>query len=320
MISFLPLAGGAFLGWSLGGNDAPNVFGTAVASRIISFRKAALLCSAAIIAGAFLQGQAGLATLGDFVTSQNMTGLTIASITAAMTVTAMTLFRLPVSASQAIVGAISGISLATGTMEWALLLKVVICWLATPIGAMVIACVVYKLLGFGISLFPMSILTRDKILWSGLLIFGVYGSYALGANNVANATGIFANGRIDGVTDQHLVLLGGITMALGVITFSKRVMFTVGSGIMPLDAFTSLVAVAAMSFTLHIFAMIGVPVSTSQGIVGAIMGIGLMRGTQAMRFKTLGRIGIGWVLTPLVALILSAASWAIVTPIVTPAS
>ncbi|MCP4342817.1 MAG: hypothetical protein GY799_29030 [Desulfobulbaceae bacterium] len=61
------------------------------------------------------------------------------------------------------------------------------------------------------------------------------------------------------------------------------------------------------------FMMAGVKFYTVLGIVGAIMGIGLMRGVQAMRLKTLGHIGIGWVMTPTIALILSAASWAIVS-------
>ena len=156
--------------------------------------------------------------------------------------------------------------------------------MATPIGALLIAAVLYKLLGAFIKYIPMSILTRDKILWSGLLLVGVYGSYALGANNVANATGIFS-GQFKGVSDSQLALFGGISIAAGVLTYSKRVMMAVGSGVMPLDAFTALVTVSSMAVTVHIFAVIGVPVSTSQAIIGSIMGIGLIRGIQSIKFK-----------------------------------
>ena len=85
----------------------------------------------------------------------------------------------------------------------------------------------------------------------------------------------------------------------------------VGSDIMPLDAFTALVAVTSMAVTVHVFAVIGVPVSTSQGIVGAIMGIGIMRGVTAIRFDALKNIGIGWLLTPVISLLLAAAGHAI---------
>ena len=198
-------------------------------------------------------------------------------------------------------------------MNWTGLQKVLICWIATPLGAMIVACVVYVVLAAIIRYLPMSMLTRDKILWSGLLLVGTYGAYALGANNVANATGIFA-GHIPGVTDQHLALLGGCAIAAGALTFSKRIMLAVGSGIMPLDAFTAFVAVGAMSITVHVFAFIGVPVSTSQAIVGAIIGIGVMRGVHAIRFKVLRNIACGWLFTPIVALILAAAGYAVFCP------
>jgi len=217
---------------------------------------------------------------------------------------------LPVSASQAIVGAITGIGLAMGSMNWAGLQKIIICWIATPLGAMLIACFLYQLLGPILMHIPMGILTRDKFLWGSLVLVGVYGSYVLGANNVANATGIFSN-QLPGISDRALAFWGGVAIALGALTYSRRVMRTVGHGIVPMDAFTALVAVGAMSVTVHIFAKIGVPVSTAEGIVGAIAGIGLMRGVQAIHGSMLRNIAVGWLLTPLVALILATSGFAI---------
>ena len=306
----LPLAGGLYLGWALGANDAANVFGTAVASRIISFRNACILCATAVIIGAVIQGEGGIHTLSG-LTKQTPATLLVISLTAAFTVTIMTVKRLPISTSQAIVGAIVGIGLSTGDVfSWSILIKIVICWIATPIGAMFIAYGLYQLLGAFFRHIPMSILTRDKLLWSGLIIVGTYGSYALGANNVANATGIFS-GQIPGVNDSHLALLGGIAIAAGVLTYSRRVMMSVGSGVMRLDAFTAFVAVAAMAVTVHIFAVIKVPVSTSHAIIGAILGIGAVRGGRTVKYRLLARIGFGWLLTPTLALILAAAGYAI---------
>ncbi len=53
------LSSGVFLGWALGSNDASNVFGTAVASRMIKFWTAAVLCSVFVVLGAVLQGAGG---------------------------------------------------------------------------------------------------------------------------------------------------------------------------------------------------------------------------------------------------------------------
>jgi len=305
----LPLTGGLYLGWALGANDASNVFGTAVASRIITFRNACILSAIAIVAGAVLQGEAGIKTLSG-LTEQTHSTLLVVTISAAITITLLTFMKLPISTSQAIVGAITGIGLALDDMRWGGLIKVVICWIATPIGAMLISIVLYKIFDFILRRVPMSMLTRDKLLWGGLIIVGVYGSYALGANNVANATGVFS-GQLPGVSDQWLATLGGLAIASGVLTYSKRVMMAVGKGVMRPDAFTAFVAVSSMAVTVHIFAMIGVPVSTSQGIIGAIIGIGLFRGVHVLKFRVLRNIAFGWLMTPAISLVLAAAGFAI---------
>lgn len=307
--SITPLGGGLFLGWTLGSNDAANIFGTAVATRIISYKKAVLLCGFAVILGSVLQGTAGIETVSS-LTNQTISTALIVTISAALTGTIMTYCRIPISISQAVVGAIVGVGLATGNASFSGLLKIVICWIGTPIGSMIIACIVYKLLSWFIRFVPMSMLTRDKLLFNGLLIVGTYGAYALGANNVTNSTGVYS-GLIEGVSDTHLAVIGGIAIALGVITYSKRVMLAVGSGIMPMDAFSALTAVGAMSITVHVFAVIGVPVSTSQGIVGAIIGIGFMRQARSINAAALRRISLGWLLTPVLSLLFAAAAHAI---------
>ena len=50
---------------------------------------------------------------------------------------------------------------------------------------------------------------------------------------------------------------------------------------------------------MHIFTQIGVPVSTSQAIVGSVTGVGLIKGVKTVKKKTLIEIGIGWISTPL---------------------
>lgn len=304
-----PLLGSVYLGWALGANNASNVFGTAVAARIITYRKATLLCGVSVLLGAILQGSEGIKTLSG-LTEQNISTAVIVSVSAALTGTIMTYLRIPISVSQAVVGAIFGIGLVTNCTEYPGLMKIIICWIGTPIGSMLITGMIYKLLGWFINHVPMSILTRDKILWSGLLIVGIYGSYALGSNNVTNAVGVFS-GLIDGVNDRHLAMIGGIAIAIGALTYSKRVIFAVGSGIIPMDAFTALAAVLGMAVTVHIFAIIGAPVSTSQGIVGSIVGVGILRGTNAIKLRVLGNITLGWLLTPIVSFVLAVAGYAI---------
>ena len=76
---------------------------------------------------------------------------------------------------------------------------------------------------------------------------------------------------------------------------------TVGKGITPLDIPGAFVAQMASAFGMHLFSLIGIPVSTSSTIVGAIVGVGLVKGAKSISKKTISIILIGWVLTPTLA-------------------
>jgi PiT family inorganic phosphate transporter len=304
------LGGGVLLGWSLGANDAANVFGTAVAARVLRFSTAGAIAAVAIVAGACLEGRAGIETLAD-VSANTVWAAVITSVCAGLTVTGMTLLRLPVSASQAVVGAIIGVGIVAGQPDFSGLPKIVTCWVATPLAATLIACLSYAVLGFLMNRIRMSILTRDRLLWGGLVVVGAYGAYALGANNVANVTGVYYGaGSFDNPT--VLSLVGGLSIAAGAVTAGKRVMMTVGADLMRLDAYAALVAILAEGITVHVFAEIGVPVSTSQALVGGVIGVGLMRGARGIHAEVLKNIILGWVLTPVVAGVLAGVVASIV--------
>jgi len=138
---------------------------------------------------------------------------------------------------------------------------------------------------------------HDRIIRISALVIGAYGAYALGANNVANITGVFVN--FIGI--KTAAFLGGVSIALGVLTYSYKVMMTVGKKIILLDHTSSLVAVLAESITVWIYALIGVPVSTSQAIVGGVIGAGLSKGSRIASWKMILRIVLGWVQTPTIS-------------------
>jgi PiT family inorganic phosphate transporter len=96
-------------------------------------------------------------------------------------------------------------------------------------------------------------------------------------------------------------IIGGLSIVSGVLTYSRKVMFTVGKGIAPLDPFSALVTVLAGAATLHVFTQVGVPVSSSQAVVGAVVGVGIVGDLRTVNPKMLARIGVGWLLTPVSA-------------------
>jgi len=294
----LSLLGGVFLGWSLGANDASNVFGSAVASRMLKFWTAAVLAAVFVLIGALLQGQAGIETLKG-LTQFTLEQAVVSSVAAAATVTLMTILGLPVSTSQAVVGAILGIGILNQQINLAGLGKVLACWFGTPVGAVLIAVIIYKGLAAFYNSLKINLFQSDMLIRLSMIIAGSYGSYALGANNVANVTAVFV-----GAGNLNLfsaALIGGLSIGLGILTLSKRVMETVGKKLVRLDPFSALVVLLAQSITVHIYTFIGVPVSTSQAVIGAVLGVGIVKGISTVSGGTLLNILFAWLLTPAVA-------------------
>ena len=301
---YLNLLGGVFLGWSLGANDAANIFGTAVTSRMVSFYRAAVLASLFVVLGAVLEGARGMETLSG-LGSQTLASATVISVSTAVAVTILTFLKLPVSTSQAVIGAIIGRGIFAGDVQFEGLGKVLICWVGTPLGAMLIAALLFIALRWLKTKLKISFVVLDGYLRLGLIVAGCYGAYALGANNVANVTGVFMGLNLFGLSGGSeatmLAVVGSLSIALGICTFSFHVMTTVGKSLYELDAFTAFVAVVAHAVTVHFYALVGVPVSTSQAIIGAILGIIAVKGLHLLQFKPLARILSGWFATPLIA-------------------
>ena len=305
----LSLLGGVFLGWSLGANDAANAFGSAVASKMIRFWTAAILASIFVLLGAVLEGSGGIHTLKG-LTQLTLEKAAVASVAAALTVTLMTILGLPVSTSQAVVGAILGIGFLNRQLDLSELSKVVACWIGTPFGGLVIAIIVYKLLSGALNRANIDLFRTDILIRFLLIVAGSYAAYTLGANNVANVTAVF-------VGAGHLSVLaatfiGGVSIALGILTFSRPVMETIGKKLVRLDPFSALIVVLAEAVTVHFFTVVGVPVSTSQAVIGAVLGVGIVKGANTVSRPTLTSILIGWFLTPAAACLIAIALFVVV--------
>ncbi len=320
------LSSGMFLGWALGANDAANVFGTAVGTRMVRWRTAAIICSVFVILGAVISGAGASDTLGKLGAISAMPGAFMTALAAALAVYFMTRSGLPVSTSQAIVGAIVGWNFFAGQpTDLGVFLKIVGTWVLCPLLSAVIAVILYKSMRMVGERMRLHLLTVDALTRTALIAAGAFGAYALGANNIANVVGVFIPARpfpdieIGGFvidSTRQLFLLGGLAIAVGVFTYSRGVMMTVGGTLGRLSAPKALVAVLAQAIVLFLFASKGVeswlmarglpaiplvPVSSSQAVVGAIVGISLLQGLAGIRWGVLGRIVAGWVATPVVA-------------------
>jgi len=327
---FVYLSSGLFLGWSLGANDAANVFGTAVGSRMVRFSTAALIASVFVILGAVISGAGTSHTLGKLGAINTLPGAFMAALAAALSVYLMTRRGLPVSTSQAIVGGIIGWNLFMGQRtDPAIVSKFAFAWVASPIMAGVMAAVLFALARVVLRRTKIHLLRLDQYTRLGLILVGAFGAYSLGANNIANVMGVFLNvspfhdlklGPITLSSAQQLFLLGGIAIAVGIYTYSERVMMTVGQDIVRLTPVAALIVVLAQSLVLFLFASQSlaawltahhlpalplVPVSSSQAVVGAVIGLGLITPGERVRWGVVRNIAIGWLLTPTVAALIS---------------
>lgn len=327
------LSSGLFLGWSLGANDAANIFGTAVGSRMVKFTTAAIVGSIFVVLGATFSGGGAAHTLGKLGAVNAMGGAFTAAFAAALTVYWMTKARLPVSTSQAIVGAIIGWNLFAGARtEFSTLTTIMLTWVLCPVLAAFTATLLYKLTSHVLRWAQLHLLTLDSFTRIALVTAGAFGAYSLGANNIANVMGIFVPsspftdisiGAVTLTGVQQLFLLGAIAIAVGIFTYSKRVMLTVGGSLMPLTPVAAWVVVMSHSLVLFLFASEGleyflashglptvplVPVSSSQAVVGAVIGIGILKGGAQIDWLVAGRIASGWVTTPIIAAVVCVLS------------
>lgn len=326
-MEWLFLTSGLFLGWSLGANDAANIFGTAVGSRMVKFRTAALVSTIFVILGSVISGGGTTETLGQLGAVNALAGSFTVALMAGLSVAIMTNLKLPVSTSQAVVGAILGWNFFTKSpTDYNKLIEIVGTWFFSPILAGVFAIILYLLAKRYLGHARIHMLQIDAWTRVGLIVVGAFGAYSLGANNIANVMGmfVFAN-PFDAYTfgnifefsgTQQLFLLGSAAIGVGIFTYSYRVMTTVGNDIFKLTPILALIVVLAKSLVLFMFASQGlerilenfglptlplVPVSSSQAIIGAIIGVAIIKNKSNINFLVVGRIATGWVITPIIA-------------------
>jgi len=324
------LSSGLFLGWSLGANDAANVFGTAVGSRMVRFTTAALICGVFVVLGAFVSGTGAAQTLGKLGAVNALGGSFMAALAAGLTVLWMTKLGLPVSTSQAIIGSIIGWNLFSDSYtDISSLLKILSTWIICPLLSAVIAALLFTLAKIFVRKIGVGLIRMDGYTRLALILAGAFGAYSLGANNIANVMGVFVPvapfpdlqfGQDFSVSSaQQLFLVGGLAIAVGVFTYSKRVMMTVGSELMTLTPLAAWVAVMSHSIVLFLFASERleqllanmslptiplVPVSSSQAVVGAVIGIGMLQGGREIQWPRIYGIVRGWVITPVISCLL----------------
>ena len=240
---------------------------------------------------------------------------------AAITVFVMSYLKFPVSANQSITGAVIGWGLCYADYSnpdilkgnVAEMLEFASTWLINPLGAALISFVLVFIVKKFIEKRLTSMKNYDIVVKIGYIAAGAFSAFSIGQNSSASVTAFYYDATGQGANliyadngfftaARVTAIIGGVAIAVGVLTFSKRVMMTVGGSIAEISQVDGFVVIVASALTVLLMGkFMGIPVSTSQSVVGAVVGAGLVNGVKKVNFGVFKRIAIAWVSSPTAA-------------------
>ena len=315
-----------YMAFNLGGNDAANPTNMVVGSGALSLKKTVIIFTIFAFLGAYLQGYHVIKTLGKGVVKDIDPIMAIsASLGAGLWVTIATRKGLPVSTTHSTVGAIVGVGLIHGYLlgvspriDWSVVGKVVLSWITSPLGAMILASILYVFF-LWISRFLSKHYDAVKIFRVLLVATMAFSAYAYGANDVGNATGVYVTvvSSVFGVPDQKtmhlLAVLGGFGIMAGALLWGYRVIMTIGFKITRLDYVSGTAAELSNASIVYLFSLMGMPISTTHASVSSVIGVGIARekGFKGIDWKMVGIIIAGWIFTLPIAAGLAAGIYTV---------
>ena len=285
ILESIALLSGIYIAFVIGANDTANALGTSVGANLLSYKKLVLIFGVFVLLGCLNAHNVGH-TVSSIVSGNIVPSLVIAGLI----ITVITYKKIPISSHQVIVCALVGLNMSSANME--LFMKIIGSWVISPVLTALISFILYKL--FEHSNIP--ILKRVELLKYGLILSGGLIAYNLGSNDLPTALGAISD-------NTYVFFMGGIALIIGALLFGKGVSETVGMNLVKLSPLAAFVAQLSAGISVFVFTQFGMPVSTTQAIIGGVVGVGLTKGIKTVKWKTLSNIVLGWVSAPSFALI-----------------
>lgn len=322
---------------AIGANDFANAMGTAVGSGALSLRNAKIFGGMSAVIGATFFGQETAATVKSGFWDRSKTQLNdneflaalgSAVIAASAWVYYSTAKGWPVSSTHSIIGGLLGVAtvadlIKTGDtntigngVQWPIVGKVIGSWVGSPVLGGLAAVGTYGVL--------KQIPIPQKFWVPFQITSSMAVAFSIGSNDIANAVGPFAAGyeavhdsRIKGVQQVSAEASvptwmragGGLAIFLGMSLFGKNVTKTIATDITEINACMGFSAEIATAGTVFLASKMGIPVSTTHTLVGAIVGLSMVYSAETTPWQLLRTIGGAWVLSLPVAAILSAGTY-----------
>ncbi len=287
-----------FVGISIGASSVPPAFGPVRSSGSLGILQSALLAAIAAAAGAIIQGGRVADTIGSNITSSALMGpqalivLLIASILVIVSIT----FKYPMPTAFTVVGAIIGSAISFGNeIQSFVLSSIFLYWLAVPLLAIIMGYVSSKYLRRFVdkekSKKPLKYLT---------LFMGFFLAYTAGANSVGLAVGPLQS---FGYPMIILLILGGISILIGALIFSPKIIDAVSFEYASIGTRRSTASLGSAAILAQIGVFLGIPVSFNQAIIASTIGSGLVTGKSTVGKKKLLFTVLAWLSAFLIAIV-----------------
>jgi len=310
LLLLVGLAVAAFVGFNIGGSSTGVAFGPAVGSNVVGKIGAAGLMTGFALLGGWTVGRNVIDTMGGQIVPSDT--FTLAASVGVLFFVGLALlisnvFGVPASTSMTAVGAIAGLGVASGRLDWAVMGEIVVWWLVAPITAFWVCAVIGRYLyPYLDTWFPIEKSERSVIYLEGLrpriaddatagellasvlvVVIGCYMAFSAGASNVANAVAPLVGSGV--ITASWGVLLAGAAIGVGAFTIARRTLDTVGNDLTDLPLLAALIVEVVSASLITFLSAIGIPASLAVSATMCIVGLGWGRATRTVKASDVAR-------------------------------
>lgn len=312
------------LGLIIGANDAVNVFGSAIGSKMLKFSRAIFFFIIFIILGAIINAQYPSAVYQKIVPSYFSIEKTLFILLPVIIATLFSIkLKISSSISQSLIFSIIGFAFASEiSINFRILNQLLVVWFLTPFLSFLLTIILYLVIKFLLNSLRLNIFYKDFVIRFLLILFGCLAAFALGSNLTASIVGIFSPfiGSEININEKLLFLLGSVFIGIGAFLFSKKIIYNIGSKVSKINPVSALAILATQIFILLFFSsklildsvnlklginLFAMPISASHVTMASILGIAVFKGFRETNVKNTLLIISSWLYLPATVFILS---------------
>ena len=299
-----------FVGFNIGGSSTGITWGPSVGAGIVKKTTAAAIMTFFVFLGGWTVGRNVMDTLSEGIITIDLTlsaGVAVLFFIG-LGILVANIFGVPVPTSMTTVGAIAGLGLATGTLNYATIAEIVSWWIVTPIVGFwiggIIGRYIYPWVNRRVQIEksdgPLVTLDRNGTVPKPVLgpnttvselgttavviVIGCYMAFSAGASNVPNAAAPLVGG-VGGLDQNIAIVVATVAIGLGGFTIARRTMDSVGGELSDIPLLAALFVMVTASTITTALSYIGIPISLVMATVMTIVGIGWGRATRPVTFR-----------------------------------